>query len=75
MTGVDSVYKVMKVEYSHFSYPARYGVYEIDITTNDKVLIQKYKTKIKADSVCKGLNSGKGFAGFTPHFMCIDEVI
>tara|TARA_Y100000310_G_scaffold35889_1_gene33848 strand:- start:734 stop:961 length:228 start_codon:yes stop_codon:yes gene_type:complete len=65
-----SKYRVGVLSETHY----RYGVYEVDTLTNHNVLLQKHKNKKKAVSVCKGLNSGKGFAGFTPHFICIDKV-
>jgi len=49
-----------------------YKVEEIDgeyaIIENDKLTINSYKNRRKANEVCRGLNLGKGFGGATPLF-------
>ena len=49
-----------------------YKVEEIDgeyaIIENDKLTINSYKNRRKANEVCRGLNLGKGFGGTTPLF-------
>ena len=49
-----------------------YKVEEIDgeyaIIENDKITINSYKNRKKANEVCRGLNLGKGFGGTTPLF-------
>lgn len=49
-----------------------YKVEQIDgeyaIIENEKLKINTYKSRKKANEVCRGLNLGKGFGGTTPLF-------
>jgi hypothetical protein len=58
-----------------------YKVEKIDdeyaIIENEKLTINTYKSRKKANEVCRGLNLGKGFGGTTPLFFTqtIDKFI
>jgi len=38
------------------------------ILENDEMFIHHYLTRSEANKACRGLNLGKGFAGYTPNF-------
>lgn len=39
-----------------------------DIIENNELIVNSYSSEEKAKRVCRGLNFGKGFDGFTPIF-------
>jgi len=41
---------------------------EYVILENEKLVINTYKSRKRANEVCRGLNLGKGFGGTTPKF-------
>mgnify|MGYP007107522632 CR=1 FL=1 len=40
------------------------------IVENDVKCVISYETREEANDVCRGLNLGKGFTGWTPNFFC-----
>lgn len=47
------------------------GFFVMEVGGIQTIAIAKFKKKTLADRMCSMLNSGNGFAGFTPPFMAI----